>query len=366
MIRPKRLIHALIPLFALAVVGCLNFSYQPPIIPVKLVVSSSGQVSIQTSDLSYATAIGTFAVGAEVPVANFDPNRDVVVILVDRNRGTEQVYRVIAGKDVHIVADGRMDIAVGADRRVTIDVTNGIVRTIEINGQRAQASSGGAGNPPPPTVIPTNLPPTRNPPTATRPPVPATTFEDHFGGTTLNSSIWTLDNFERNQVSVSGSQLHLASSGDRSPYIYSRSSPFPSSGDFRLTLRYGYSNVGVCGANISLTSGFLPPFIQGQSPAVFEPSTKVSFFIWHEVIWYDSQTGRQNILLPGGYTSPHEMAIEYRANRYRVVQDGTSTYTSDSTNARPRYIAFGNAAIQTNTCPWDSLDIDFVRVEQLP
>ncbi len=58
------------------------------------------------------------------------------------------------------------------------------------------------------------------------------------------------------------------------------------------------------------------------------------------------------------------MAIAYKRTRYSISQDGTLLFTSEPNPARPRYIVFGNPAIQASECPWDSLEIDHVKIEQ--
>jgi hypothetical protein len=242
---------------------------------------------------------------------------------------------------------------------------------------RPNTTPGGTGNVPalqatapaiPPTSVPVRVPVSEPTAIPTSIAYPSIVFEDDFSGAALDTSKWSLDNFTNNFVSVGGGVLRFSSSSDRSPYIYSRTNPFPTTGDFRFTIRYRYSRIDVCGAYISLTSAFLPPFLQGQEPSGMpnEGTYKVRFFIWHEVMWYETQSGRQNALLPRSDTSPHETTIIYQNNQYRVSQDGTPIFTSDTTFGRLRYIAFGNAAIQANTCSWDSLEIDSVRVERLP
>ncbi len=249
---------------------------------------------------------------------------------------------------------------------------------------RPNTTSMGTGNVPAPqaTAPVAYIPPTSAPPTSVpaRPPVPeptaiptaipypSTVFEDDFGGVAPDTSSWSLDNLSNNSVSVSGGSLRFSSSSDRSPYIYSRTNPFPTTGDFRFTIRYRYSRIDVCGAYISLTTTFLPSFVQPQGFrwTPIEGTSQLTFFIWHEVIWYDTQSRRQNIPVLGDYTSTHEMTINYQNSQYRVLQEGTPIFTSDTTFARLRYIAFGNAAIQAGNCSWDSLEIDSIRVERLP
>lgn len=196
----------------------------------------------------------------------------------------------------------------------------------------------------------------------------AIVLEDSFDAPNLNTSRWVLENDIDNIASVSEGIFRMTSSGDRYPYVSNRS-PLSLPGEFRVTLRYRYTGVSVCGAGIGLTSAFVPIHLQEQTVNVEEPdpNNKLVLFIWHEVVWYETiQTGRRLIPLPGAFTDLHEVTIAYRGNRYSISQDGTLLFTSEPNPARPRYVAFGNAGIQTNTCPWDSLEIDYVKVENAP
>ncbi len=206
-------------------------------------------------------------------------------------------------------------------------------------------------------------------PQATAIPFPSTVFEDDFSEVALDTSSWLVDNLSsNNSVLVSGGSLHLSGSSDRYPYIYSRANAIPTTGDFRFTARYRYSKIDVCGAYISLASTFLPSFVQPQgfrwTPV--DGTSQLSFFIWHEAIWYDTQSRRQKVPVLGDYASTREITVSYQNGQYRVVEEGALIFTSDMTSARPRYIAFGNAAIQANNCSWDSLEIDSLRTERLP
>jgi len=210
-------------------------------------------------------------------------------------------------------------------------------------------------------------------PTATLQPTRITVvIEDDFNGFSLDSSTWVRDNdIGNNSATIESGFLRLVSNSTHYPYIYNRI-PMRLAGDFRVTIRYRYNPyvpVGQgCGAGIMLTSGFVPVFRTGQEPNVQEPeSEKVSFFIWHEVVWYDTfQYGRQKIALSTPYDGWHQATIEYHTGRYYVYRDNSRIFVSNSNPTKPRYIAFGNPQIVGASCIWDAVEIDYLKVEALP
>jgi len=113
-------------------------AYKPPILPVKLVIDPS-EVSIE-GDASIVTPIGTFSVGANVPLVKSD---EIVVILRDRNRGTDQVYSVRSGRSVSVLTNGRTEITIGSDGVVLVDITEGRVQTVEIREPDARGDHEG-------------------------------------------------------------------------------------------------------------------------------------------------------------------------------------------------------------------------------
>jgi hypothetical protein len=113
-------------------------TYKPPILPVRLVIDPSG-VSIE-GDASIVTPIGTFSVGASVPLVE---SNEIMVILRDRNRGKDEAYRVHSGRNVSVLTNGRTAITIGADGVVVVDVTDGQVQTVEIREPSAHGDSGG-------------------------------------------------------------------------------------------------------------------------------------------------------------------------------------------------------------------------------
>ncbi len=113
-------------------------------------------------DRSFTTPIGTFSIGAGVPVVKSD---EIVVILRDRKVGQDHLYRVRSGRDMTILVNGRSEITIGADGVVLIDITGGAVQTVEIKDQRAVEAR------PIPTArpLPTPTPVVRRPTEASRP-----------------------------------------------------------------------------------------------------------------------------------------------------------------------------------------------------
>lgn len=209
--------------------------------------------------------------------------------------------------------------------------------------------------------------PTPAPPT----PPSKVILEDDFSGSNLGS-VWIRENnLGNNSASVGGGILRMASNSTHYAYIYNRT-PMRLTDDFRVTVRYRYNPfvpVGQgCGAGIMLTSGFVPLFYSGQEPNVQESeSEKVSFFIWHEVIWYDTfQYGRQKIALSTPYDGWHQVTMEYLSGRYYVYRDNSRIFVSNSNATKPRYLAFGNPQIVGGNCVWDAVEIDYVKVESPP
>src|SRR5688500_9609666 len=74
-----------------------SVGYRPPVLPVKFVLDSSGNISVE-GEASIVTFLGEFSIGADYTV-NRQPDT-IMVILRDRNKGRlgmDQIYRVQSG-----------------------------------------------------------------------------------------------------------------------------------------------------------------------------------------------------------------------------------------------------------------------------
>jgi hypothetical protein len=116
---------SLICVFILFLVGCsTSFSYKPPILPVKLVIDSTGNISV-VGEVSLVTFIGEFSIDAEYTI-NSEPD-SILVIIRNQSRsyhGLDTIYHVRTnGDELTVVLNGETTVQV-ANKQVIIDVTN--------------------------------------------------------------------------------------------------------------------------------------------------------------------------------------------------------------------------------------------------
>ena len=97
--------------------------YRPPVLPIRFTIARSG-ISV-AGDLSFVTPLGVFSLGAELPVYRFGSD-DLVLILRDKQRNTDNVYRINQGRNARIVVDGVVTIEVSRDK-VIVEVSAGRV-----------------------------------------------------------------------------------------------------------------------------------------------------------------------------------------------------------------------------------------------
>jgi hypothetical protein len=248
--------------------------------------------------------------------------------------------------------------------------------------------------PPAPTVAPLPVPDTPIPPTSipTRPdtaipstavptrantavPQPVTVFEDRFDGFGLDSSKWVA--YNSTGLAVGNGMLRMSSTSNRFPFVYSRANLFPASGNFRASVGFRYTSIGVCGAAILMTS-YDPGPLAGLSQddaANRQQSLEQSGVVagvWEDSgsgfqFWYRSGAERPSIQISSQDTSSRVLTVEYRNNQYIASLSGRGTlFTSQRTTIRPRYMWMGHPSTLGGPCNWDSLEVDSVKVESLP
>ena len=150
--------------------GSGHVSYQPTFIPLKIIVNSNGDVTVDAST-DIVTPIGIFGIGAGVEL---NPDEDSInVIVQDRNKGTETVYKVkTKGTPFVATYDGVTTLRVTSDK-IVIDVTERRNSEIAVRPMKPTESSAPTA-PPPPTPIqtPTDVPIPTSPPLPTPSPAP--------------------------------------------------------------------------------------------------------------------------------------------------------------------------------------------------
>jgi predicted Fe-Mo cluster-binding NifX family protein len=110
--------------------GCEGeVSYRPPYLPVKLAVDDKGNISIQ-GQASLVTAIGEFSIS--VKAAPVVPENSLLVIVRDRKRGIDRMYKIDTGSgEFTCVINGSVTLRI-TNKQVLVDISNGDVKSIEI------------------------------------------------------------------------------------------------------------------------------------------------------------------------------------------------------------------------------------------
>ncbi len=193
-------------------------------------------------------------------------------------------------------------------------------------------------------------------------------FQDTFAR--LDPFKWVVRNSDGTTVDDSEGVLHLASSTADFPYVYTPVNPIPTTGNFRVTLRYRYPQVGVCGAPIVLASYRLPEGLShdetNRISQAAESSGGLSLWFWYNVIYYRAGTTHQDIPVSNAPSAWHVATIDYHGGVYTISIDGGPVYTSPTTTVRPQLVWLGNPFVMDANCQWDSLDVSTVLVETMP
>ena len=240
-----------------------------------------------------------------------------------------------------------------------------------------------------PAVTPTLASPTRTP--QPPPPMPAVTpastpsstgtssptstmssvvFQENFEGPVLDPAEWTLDTGS-GAASLSDGVLELRSSGRRYPYVYTSNDLFPRDEDFQITTRFRYREVRVCGVGVIVTSCQVPVGLAQKEAEQFQQDCEeqgITAGVWQDrenglQLWFRSGSDRIDVPFPGPNTSWNEMTITYSDGRYHLYLDGGPAYVSQPTSYRPQLVWIGHPASLDSDCQWDTLQVDYIRVE---
>lgn len=111
--------------------------YRPPGVPVQFTIDTCGNITVQTT-ASITTFLGTFSLGAELPLNERDSD-DLILIIRDRAEGVDQVFLIADGQKARVVADGRTEVEITEDGIVIVDVTQ--ARVVEMYAPEASGSA---------------------------------------------------------------------------------------------------------------------------------------------------------------------------------------------------------------------------------
>ena len=117
----------LLGFLSVVLAACVRFSvgYQPPVVPVRVVVHDDGNITVEGSS-EFITPVGTFSIGAEYSLKGGE--NDLYLVLRDQNRQKDQVFKVRRDKLVMSI-EGNIQFQAVANR-IIIDVTNAKVHEI--------------------------------------------------------------------------------------------------------------------------------------------------------------------------------------------------------------------------------------------
>jgi hypothetical protein len=223
---------------------------------------------------------------------------------------------------------------------------------------------------PPPTLVPVRPSPTATLASSHASATGRVLFMDDFSSG-LDPAKWERENLAGTGIEVSHGVLQLSSSVSHFPYIYTRTNPFPATGDLRVTIRFRYPRSGVCGAPIAMASFFLPSGLSQDETnrlAIAAEANGVSIWLWRESANYRSGPQRPDFRLSSPNTNWTAATIEYVRSRYTLSINGVRFFESNPTGARPQILWVGQpielgAGVE---CPWDTIEVNLVRVEAIP
>ncbi len=226
--------------------------------------------------------------------------------------------------------------------------------------------------PPSATLLPTATPspsPTLVP-TFTPIPLPKTIFQETFSN--LDAATWNF-NSNAGSVQVRGDVLGLSSSSTSYPYVTTRSNPFPVNHDFRAVFDFGYVRTGSCGVGIVMTSYELPWGMSSASANLFQENAErtgmaAGVFDYDDGlrVIYRSGADRRDFRYPKPDRFIHQLTLTFQNERYTISFDDVEIYRSPTTTARANFVWIGHPARLDARCEWDTLQVDSIRIDQLP
>lgn len=184
------------------------------------------------------------------------------------------------------------------------------------------------------------------------PPAGAQGFHDDFNGTALDPLRWIV-NPGSGTVTVANGKVRLsADCGQQFPYVVAAANPFPTSGDFRVSIGFRYVTPQYGGNGMSVTT----PGCNGYS---CNPGLR----IWQDTccggLRYSNGSLSETSFGPAYDTAPHVAEWTVTGNRWEFVLDGTLRSVTTFAQ-RPNGFWFGHPPY--TYCPWTTQELDFITI----
>ena len=215
-------------------------------------------------------------------------------------------------------------------------------------------------------------------------------FFDDFNGTAVDAKKWVVQENTNwsgysaygGSIEVSGSKVHLSSTGSSYPCISSAENPFPSTGDFAVQFDLTYSCISDWGVGFWITKG---PFEYRNTSS----NNNIVLQLWAGAIDFNRASIKgyflvDDVVKPFAYESiingwepsspTHVFRLEYINGTYSLIDNGV-TVASKASQVRPDTIGFGHCPIywlpktpqelQSVIGGFGSFNIDYIKVEAL-
>jgi hypothetical protein len=182
----------------------------------------------------------------------------------------------------------------------------------------------------------------------------ARAFHEDFNGSSLDTSIWTIDAGD-GQVIVADGVVTLSCAGATFPVVTSRSNPFPP-GDWDLRVGMQYVSQAFCGDGF----GVMDNFWEDYYGVACRP-----FLLWQDysgLYVYTGSTGPTG-LAGAPETGYHVYEWIYLCGQYQFLMDGV--LRASGACAPPATSIFFGHPHPIGCSPWTSFAIDFIDISPM-
>ncbi|MBM3205391.1 alpha/beta fold hydrolase, partial [Candidatus Shapirobacteria bacterium] len=200
-------------------------------------------------------------------------------------------------------------------------------------------------------------------------------FQEEFDNYPLNDQVWEVYQNEGAIAIVSGA-INISAGNTRIyPFIFSKSSPIPTSGDFSVKFRIKYNSATTKGAGLVLATD-VPPNGCNDTPLndplfskryfleVWQDSIGGFFFAYSGDCYNTSCSLDQVIVYKKGSIdlNYHDIEFRYSSSQYLIFLDNNQVFISNPTPVRPSYLWFGSPTTQGPGHTWTSFSLDYILI----
>ena len=211
-------------------------------------------------------------------------------------------------------------------------------------------------------------------------------FSDDFQDDQLDDSKWIWQDNQNSSsypayggsITVANSTVNLASNGSSYPCMYTRTNPFPETGDFVLEFDITFPQITSNGGGVWVSTGDVRAVTGMPYGDIFQvwpepgrPGTSVCILLLGLLVNKTDALWNEHSSFP--YSNPLAVKLSYSKGYYTVFLNGTEIAKKPS-NLRPGFIALGHPPCGWvpftedghRAYDWSSMRVDAVMVKTLP